>query len=320
LARLQALDLRRPLEKIMPGSRIVSIAFVLAAALAATTAQAQAPACEGGAYLNPQLFRGEAAHQSALAEQEMHNFMARTGLPSSPIYSIKKVDDITSSGRTPYCWAYTNPVIGFLSGYKLVVVNGEPIHPAVLAITAAAPSAKPDAAAIPLKNLSPAEQKAVLERMQRSRCFGTTAGVESAIVAAEGLCGGIEEVAPQAAVGQQGLIAKAAFEWDDKGWTGIATRESGTVNASLKGLAGRFETVHAARLVVIPTKGTSVGFGLYVHPSVTDAQIKKAVAAFQGLSAPAKPLAVALDLGPEFTFIAPSPEQITKMRAAIGLR
>jgi hypothetical protein len=160
----------------------------------------------------------------------------------------------------------------------------------------------------------------VLERMQRSRCFGTTAGVEAAIVAAEGLCGGIEEVAPQAAVGQQGLIAKAAFAWEDAAWAGIATREGAALNASLKGLAGRFETVHAARLVVIPSKGTSVGFGLYVHPSLTDAQIKKAVAAFQGLSSPAKPLAVALDLGPEFTFITPAPEQIAKMRTAIGLR
>jgi hypothetical protein len=304
----------------MSSSRIVPIALVLAAAFAATAAQAQAPACEGGAYLNPQLFRGEAAHQSALAEQEMHNFMVRTGLPSTPIYSIKKVDDITSSGRTPYCWAYANPVIGFLSGYKLVVVNGEPIHPAVLAITSTTATAKPDAAAIPLKSLSPAEQKAVLERMQRSRCFGTTAGVEAAIVAAEGLCGGIEEVAPQAAVGQQGLIAKAAFAWEDAAWAGIATREGAALNASLKGLAGRFESVHAARLVVIPSKGTSVGFGLYVHPSLTDAQIKKAVAAFQGLSSPAKPLAVALDLGPEFTFITPAPEQIAKMRTAIGLR
>jgi hypothetical protein len=308
------------LEKIMPSPRIVTIAFVLAAAFAATAARAQAPACEGGAYLNPQLFRGEAAHQSALAEQEMHNFMAHTGLPSAPIYSIKRVDDITSSGRTPYCWAYANPVIGLMSGYKLVVVNGEPIHPAVLAITNVAAGAKPDAAAVPLKSLSPADQKTLLERMQRSRCFGTTAGVESAIVAAEGLCGGIEEVAAQAAVGQQGLIAKAAFAWEDAAWAGIATREAAALNASLKGLAGRFETVHAARLVVIPTKGTSVGFGLYVHPSVTDAQIKKAVAAFQGLSAPTKPLAVALDLGPEFAFVTPGPEQIAKMRSAIGLR
>ena len=298
--------------------RFASATLALAAAAISTATQAQT--CEGGAYLNPQLFRGEAAHQSALAEQEIHTFMTRTGLPAAPIYAIKKVDDITSSGRTPYCWAYVNPVIGLLSGFKPVVVNNEPIQPAVLAITAAVPGAKPDAGAVPLKSLPAAEQKTILERMQRSKCFGTTAGVETAIARAEGLCGNIEDVAAQAAVGQQGLIAKAAFAWEEQSWAGIATRENLALNTSLKGLAGRFESIHAARLVVIPAKGTSVGFGLYVHPSVSDAQIKKALAVFQGLTSPSKPLAVALDLGPQFSFIAPTAEQVEKMRAAIGLR
>ena len=302
----------------MPNIRYFSLALAVAAAALAPAVQAQT--CEGGAYLNPQLFRGEAAHQSALAEQEMLTFMGKTGLPAAPIYSIKRVDDITSSGKTPYCWAYVNPVIGLVSGYKLVVVNNESIHPAVLAITNVIPGAKPDAGAVPLKSLPAADQKAILERMQRSKCFGTTSGVETAIARAEGLCGNIEDVAPQAAVGQQGLIAKAAFAWEEQSWTGIATRETPALNTSLKGLAGRFESIHGARLVVVPTKGTSVGFGLYVHPSVSDAAIKKAVATFQNLSSPSKPLAVALDLGPEFSFVAPSADQIQKMRAAIGLR
>jgi hypothetical protein len=302
----------------MPNFRSLSILFALAAAGLAPAAQAQT--CEGGAYLNPQLFRGEAAHQTAMAEQEMHAFIAKTGLPSTPMYAIKRVDDITSSGRTPYCWVYTNPVIGLVSGYKLVVVNGEAIQPAVLAITGVVPGAKPDAGAVPLKSLTAAEQKALLERMQRSKCFGTTAGVETAIARAEGLCGNIEDVAPQAAVGQQGLIAKAAFAWEDQSWTGIATREGLALNTSLKGLAGRFENIHAARLVVVPTKGTSVGFGLYVHPSVSDATIRKAVSVFQGLTSPSRPLAVALDLGPQYSFIAPTTEQVQQMRTAIGLR
>lgn len=302
----------------MPTTRLFRAAMFLAAI--AISPQAWAQACEGGAYLNPQLFRGEAAHQSALAEQEIHTFMGRTGLPAAPIYTIKRVDDITSSGRAPYCWAYVNSVIGLMSGYKPVVVNNEPIQPAVLAITATVPGAKPDAGAVPLKSLPAAEQKAILERMQRSKCFGTTAGVETAIGRAEGVCGNIEDVAAQAAVGQQGLIAKAAFAWEEQSWAGIVTRENLALNTSLKGLAGRFETIHAARLVVIPTKGTSVGFGLYVHPSVSDAQIKKAVAVFQGLSSPSKPLAVALDLGPQFSFVAPGADQVEKMRAAIGLR
>lgn len=302
----------------MPNIRFLSFALALAAPFGAQVAHAQT--CEGGAYLNPQLFRGEAAHQSALAEQEMLTFMNRTGLPATPIYSIKRVDDITSSGRTPYCWAYVNPVIGLVSGYKPVVVNNEPIQPAVLAITNVVPGAKPDTGAVLLSSLPAAEQKVILERMQRSKCFGTTSGVETAIARAEGLCGNIEDVAAQAAVGQQGLIAKAAFAWEEQSWTGIATREASARNTSLKGLAGRFESIHRARLVVVPTKGTSVGFGLYVHPSVSDAAIKKAVATFQGLSSPSKPLAVALDLGPEFAFVAPSADQVQKMRAAIGLR
>jgi hypothetical protein len=301
-----------------PSVRSISRALAFTAACTAIAVQAQP--CEGGAYLNPPLFRGEAAYQSALAEQEMYSFIGGTGLPSSPLYSVKRVDDITSSGRRPYCWAYANAIVGFLSGYKLVVVNAEPVHPAVLAITALVRGAKADAPAVPLSSLGAAEQKAIVEKMQRSRCFGTTSGVEGALVAAEGLCGNVEAVAAQAAVGQQGLIAKAAFEWEEQGWVGVASREGAAVNATLHGLAGRFESVHSARLVVIPTKGTSLGFGLYVHPSVPEPQIKKAVAAFRALRAPSKALSVALDLGPEFEFVEPSAEQIQKMRAALGLR
>ncbi len=297
--------------------RLFPGALALAAAALAPGAQAQT--CEGGAYLNPQLFRGEAAHRSALAEQEIHGLMTRIGLPTAPIYSIKRVDDITSSGRAPYCWAYVNPVIGLLSGYKLVVVNNEAIHPAVVAITAIVPGTQLDVSAVELKSLPAAEQKVILDRMQRSKCFGTAAGVETAIVRAEGVCGNVEDVAPQATVGQQGLIAKAAFAWEDQLWTGIVTRAGAALNTNLKGLAGRFESIHAARLVVIPTKGSSVGFGLYVHPSVPEAMVKKAVAAFQNLS-PSKPLAVALDLGPQFSFVEPSADQIEKMRAAVGIR
>ena len=295
----------------------------LYAAVVLTTAlvpSVQAQTCEGGAYLNPQLFRGEAALRSTLAQQEIRDFMGGIGLPTTPLYAIKRVDDITASGRTPYCWAYANTVVGLLSGYKLVVVNNEVIQPAVFAITAVVAGAKRDAGVVELKNLPAAEQKAVLERMQRSKCFGTADGVEAAIVRAEGICGSVEYVAPQAAIGQQGLISKAAFEWEEQTWTGIATREAIAITNDLKGLAGRSESVHSARLVVIPTKGTSPGFGLYVHSSVPEATVKKAVAAFQGLSAPSKPLAVALDLGQKFSFITPSADQIDKLRTTIGIR
>ena len=292
-------------------------AFVLATLLAPAV---QAQTCEGGAYLNPQLFRGEAALRGALAQQEIREFMSSIGLPVTPLYAIKRVDDITASGRAPYCWAYANTVVGLLSGYKLVVVNNEVIQPAVFAITAVLPGAKRDVGPVELKSLSAAEQKAILDRMQRSKCFGTADGVEATIVRAEGVCGSVEYVAPQVAIGQQGLIAKATFEWEDQAWTGIATRDTMALATDLKGLAGRFETVHSARLVVIPTKGNSPGFGLYVHSSVPDATVKKAVAAFQNLTSPSKPLAVALDLGPKFSFITPTTEQIEKLRTTIGIR
>jgi hypothetical protein len=307
----------------MLNTRLFSRAFAVAVGAAALTLMApcvQAETCEGGAYLNPQLFRGEAALRGALAQQEVREFIGRTGLPTTPLYAIKRVDDITSSGRVPYCWAYANTVVGLLSGYKLVVVNNEPVQSAVLAITAAVPGAPRDTTAVELKSLPAAEQKSILEQMQRSKCFGTADGVEAAIVRAEGICGMVEYVAPQAAIGQQGLIAKAAFAWENNAWAGIATRQSMALATDLKGLAGRFENIHAARLVVIPTKATSPGFGLYVHASVPEATVKKAVAAFQSLSAPSKPLAVALDLGEQFSFVTPSADQVTKLREAIGLR
>ncbi len=288
-----------------------------AALLLAPAAHAQA--CEGGAYLNPQFFRGEAAHQSAVAEQEMRTFIAKTGLPAQPVYSIKKVDDVTASGRTPYCWIYSNVVVGVMSSYKPVVVNVEPVQPAVLAITNVV-NGPADAAPVPLKSLPPAEQKAVLDQLSRSKCWGTANGVETWVAKSEGLCGNVEEVAPQAAVGQQGLIAKAAFAWEEGSWAGIATREASAMSLTMKNLAGRSEKLHTARLVVVPTKATGVGFGLYVHPSVPDATVKKAVATFKELSSPSKPLAIALDLGPQFNFVTPSAEQVDKMSAAVGIR
>lgn len=69
-----------------------------------------ASAYEGGAYLNPQLFSSITASlssitasSSSLAELEMHTFMVTTGLPTTPMYSVKQIDEVTSPGRTPSC-------------------------------------------------------------------------------------------------------------------------------------------------------------------------------------------------------------------------
>ena len=105
----------------MPIKPFCALALVLAATAFAPLAHAQS--CEGGGYMNPQLFRGDAATSNAIAEQEMLNFAARAGLPSGPLYPVKRVDDITANGRAPHCWNYVNLVTGLLSGNRLVVVN-----------------------------------------------------------------------------------------------------------------------------------------------------------------------------------------------------
>ena len=293
-------------------------------ALLATTcmvfsASAAAQACEGGAYLNPQLFSGESAVQRSRVEQEMRTFMNTTGLPVAAMYSVKQVDEVTSPGRAPYCWIYANQVMGLLSGYKPVVVNTEIGQPAVLVITSAVAGGPRDPGAVPLGTLDAKEQLAVLDQLKRSKCVGTTGGVDTEIVKTEGLCAIVVAVSPQVEVGQQGLIARAAYEWDDHTWAGVVIRSTG-LKTGLKGFAGKSDNVHLARLVSVPTKSTSLGFGLYVHASVPAAVIRKSTAAFQNLSAPSPALAVALDLGPKFAFAVPTADQLSKMSDAIGFK
>lgn len=284
------------------------------------SASASTQACEGGAYLNPQLFNGESAVQRSRVEQEMRTFMDTTGLSSTAMYPVKQVDEVTSSGRAPYCWIYANQVMGMLSGYKPVVVNTEIGQPAVLVITSAVAGGPRDSGAVPLSTLDAKEQLAVLDQLKRSKCIGTTGGVDTEIVKAEGLCAIVVTVSPQSSVGQQGLIARAAYEWDDHTWSGVVVRSSTGLKTSLKGFAGKADNVHLARLVAVPTRSASMGFGLYVHASVPDAVLRKAAAAFQNLTAPSPALAVALDLGPKFAFAAPTPDQLGKMADAIGFR
>ena len=199
-----------------------------------------------------------------------------------------------------------------MSGYKPAVVNTETGQPAVLVITSAVAGGQKDAGAVPLKSLSDKEQLAVLDQLKRSKCMGTAGGVDSEIVKAEGLCAFVVSMSPQSALGQPGLIARAAFEWDDQTWAGVVTRSATAQKASVKGLAGKSQNVHLARLVTVPTKGTSMGFGLHMHPGVPEAVARKAVATFQSLAAPSAALASALDLGPKFAFAVPTADQVEK--------
>lgn len=289
-------------------------------AFSAVPAAAATQACECGGYLNPQLFNGDTASVRSITEQEMRSFIGTTGLPAAPVYSIKQIDEVTSSGRAPFCWIYANQVIGLMCGYKPVVVNTEPGQQVVLVISSVVAGGQKDAGTVPLKSLSEKEQLAVLDQLKRSKCIGTAGGADTEIVKAEGLCAFVISMSPQSAVGQQGLIARAAYEWDDQTWAGVVTRNATVLKASVKGFAGKSENVHLARLVTVPTQGTSMGFGLYMHPSVPDAVTRKAVAAFQNLAAPSTALAIALDLGSKFAFAIPASCQVDKMTAAIGFR
>jgi hypothetical protein len=41
----------------------------------------------------------------------MLTFMGTTGLSISPLYRIKQADEVTASGRAPYCWIYAIQVM-----------------------------------------------------------------------------------------------------------------------------------------------------------------------------------------------------------------
>ena len=79
-----------------------SFAFIFPAMTSIVfSAFAATQACEGGTYLNPQLFNGDTASVRSIAEQEMRSFIGTTDLAASSIYSIKQIDEITSTGRAP---------------------------------------------------------------------------------------------------------------------------------------------------------------------------------------------------------------------------
>jgi hypothetical protein len=86
----------------------------------------------------------------------------------------------------------------------------------------------------------------------------------------------------------------------------------------MKGVVGKSSQLAEAKLVVIPAKSAIFGYGLYVHTSIPDADMKKAVAAFMAITAPTKGQIIALDLGTKFKFAVPSPDQVQQAAAAIG--
>ena len=277
---------------------------------------AWAESCEGGAYLNPQTIRGEAQSVASLADAELVAVLARTGLPTQPLQGIKRADNIKTLKKPP-CWIFGNPVVGLSSGYRAAVVNTESIQPAVLLIGDAG-AGKGDTPVL-VSSLPDAQKASLLERLKKTKCFGIASGVTTTVVKTEGLCGSVEEVTPHSGLGQSFLATKAGFEWDERHWIGVITRDSSALRTSMKNVIGKSSQLSDAKLVVIPSKSAIFGYGLYVHSSLTEVDTKKSVAAFMAITAPTKGQIIALDLGSKFKFSVPSPDQVQQAATAIGV-
>lgn len=298
----------------MKPSSVLTLLLLPLISLTFSTAWAQS--CEGGAYLNPQTIRGEAQSVASLADAELVAVLVRTGLPTQPLQSIKRSDSLKALKKPP-CWIFGNPVVGLFNGYRAAVVNAESIQPAVLLIGDA--GAGKDVTPVTVSSLSDAQKASLLERLKKTKCFGIASGVTTTVVKTEGLCGSVEEVTPHSGLGQSFLATKAGFEWDERTWIGVITRDSSALRTSMKSVIGKSTQLSSAKLVVIPSKSAVFGYGLYVHASVSDADTKKAVAAFMAITAPTKGQIIALDLGSKFKFVVPSQEQLQQVAAAIGM-
>lgn len=280
------------------------------------------PRCEGGAYLNPRLIRGESISAIATAEAEaaLGALIGRTGLPTKPLVNIKRKDELlelTKSARPP-CWIVGNPVAGLGAGYKAAAINVEPIR-AFVFMLAEREGAAQDSGPVALDTLAPVEQAKMRDRLRKSRCFGLGLDTAAEIVRTEGLCARVEDVALRSGIGSQVLPGKAVFEWSEQEWTAFVTADPSLGKTNLQGLPGRSPKGASAKLVGISAKTEGMGHGLYVHPSIGDIERLKAASVFLDISAPAKPLAAALDLGPSFSFAVPNAAQTSRIGAAIGL-
>jgi hypothetical protein len=181
------------------------------------------------------------------------------------------------------------------------------------------PGTEKDPKPVLIGSLPPAEQNSILERLKKTKCYGIAGGVTTTVVKTEGLCGKVDEVVPHSGLGQSFLASKAGFEWDEKTWVGVVTRDTSALRISMNGVAAKSGLISTARLLVIPARSPVFGYGLYLHASVTEAEAKKAVAVFTAITAPSKAQIVALDLGSKFNFAVPSQAQLQQVAAAIGV-
>jgi hypothetical protein len=293
--------------------------WLAALAFACGSWTASAQTCEGGVYLNPQVIKGEGTPQVTSAAHELADFLGRAGLPASPVVNVSNLEETLAAVKRarPPCWIYGNPVVGLASGYRPVAVNTEEIRSAVLVLGDS--GADKDPKPVDISKLSPGEQQKVLAKLKSATCFGMKSGVTTALVKAEKLCGTLTEVPPHVGLGQSYLPTKAAFEWHTDRWVGLVTREQSARSANMRELIGADPKIHQAQLIVVPTRQSSWGYGIYVRADLAADVAARAAAQFTGLKQPSPPLARALDVGSSFQFVAPKGGEIEAMRVALDL-
>lgn len=293
--------------------------WAVALAISSCPWAASAQSCEGGIYLNPQVIQGQGTPQIAGAANELGTFLARAGLPVTPVVSISNLGEALAAVKSarPPCWVYGNPVVGLASGYRPVAVNTEEIRAGILLV--AEPGTSTDPKPVELSSLKQEEQAQILAKLKQASCFGIKSGVTTALVKAEKICGNVVDVKPQTGLGQSYLPTKAAFEWHPDHWVGVITRVQSATKASMKSQIGGDPKIHNARLLVVPTRKASWGYGLYLRPDAGADAGKRVVALFASLKQPAAPLAHALDVGATFNFVTPSAADVEAMRGSLDL-
>ena len=293
--------------------------LLAAGVIACCSSSALAQSCEGGVYLNPQVIRGEGTPQIVGAANELADFLGRAGLNVTPVVSVSNLDDALAAVRRgkPPCWIFGNPVVGLASGYRPVAVNTEEIQAAVLMLAELGPDKDPKP--VELGKLDDKEQARVLAGLKQSTCFGIKSGVTTALVKAEKLCGKVVEITPQAGMGQSYLPTKAAFEWHPDRWVGLVMRVQGARTASMGNQVGADTKIHQARLVVVPTKKSSWGYGIYLRPELPADMGARVAAQFAALKQPNPALARALDVATGFQFALPRATEIEAMRVALDM-
>ena len=292
--------------------------YLLFISLFSAACGAQAQACSGGLYLNPQVIRGEGATQTESALRELVDFIKPSGLSVTPVLNIKDAGEVRTAvaSATPPCWVYGNPVVGLTSGYKPAAINSEAIQAAVLILGDI--GAEKDGKPKEFKDLPPELKTKVLAKLKTTSCFGMKSGVTTALVQAEKICGKVEEVVPQQGLGQSYLPTKAAFHWTADRWVGLITRLQTAQGSTMKNHHGTDERIHMANLIIVPATNPSWGYGLYTHPAAPPDAVRKATASFTGLKEGSPMLLKALDLGKKWEYTTPPDTAVQAMRKSLA--